>query len=147
MAEARPGGPWQRGSLLEHGVVQWSLPARPTSVRVARRLVPIVCRLWHTSAASDSAALAVSELMGNVVRAGGTEVTVRLSWTPRRLRLEVCDTVPGAPVRRTPEPDAESGRGLWLVSQTAVRWGTRPWPRGKCVWAEFALPQVPARSS
>ena len=138
--QARSGGSWQRGAVEDHGAVAWRLPVKPGSVRVARRLVHLMCRSWRIPQASESAVLAVSELVGNVARAGGTDVRLCLSWTPRRLRVEVCDAVPGIPraPRRVAASD-ERGRGLWLVSQHATRWGSEPTPRGKCVWAEFAL--------
>ena len=33
----------------------------------------------------------------------------------------------------------EGGRGLLLVAQLTERWGTRPTPAGKTIWAEQAL--------
>ncbi|SDN82726.1 ATP-binding protein, partial [Streptomyces wuyuanensis] len=33
----------------------------------------------------------------------------------------------------------ENGRGLFLVSQLSRRWGSRPIPGGKVVWAEQEL--------
>jgi hypothetical protein len=36
----------------------------------------------------------------------------------------------------------EGGRGLFLVSQMAERWGTRYTPQGKVIWAEQALPRI-----
>jgi hypothetical protein len=41
----------------------------------------------------------------------------------------------------------EGGRGLFLVSQMAERWGTRYTPQGKVIWAEQALPRVTGRPS
>ncbi|MFE4416318.1 ATP-binding protein, partial [Streptomyces sp. NPDC056821] len=38
----------------------------------------------------------------------------------------------------------EGGRGIFLVSQFAERWGTRFTPTGKIVWAEQSAPSVPA---
>jgi len=138
--QARSGGSWQRGAVEDHGAVAWRLPVKPGSVRVARRLVHLMCLSWRIPQASEPAVLAVSELVGNVARAGGTDVRLGLSWTPRRLRVEVCDAVPGIPrAPRRVEASEEGGRGLWLVSQNATRWGSQPTPRGKCVWAEFAL--------
>ena len=118
----------------------WRLPVRPGSVRVARRLVHHVCRSWCIPKASESAVLAVSELVGNVARAGGTHVRLCLSWTPRRLRVEVWDAIPAilsAP--RQVDASLETDRGLWLVSRSATRWGSHLTSRGKYVWAEFAL--------
>ncbi len=99
-----------------------------------------MCRSWGIPQASDPAVLAVSELVGNVARAGGTDLSLCLSWTPRRLRVEVCDAVPGTVTApRQVDASKEGGRGLWLVRQSATRWGSQPTPRGKSVWAEFAL--------
>ncbi|MFF0221257.1 ATP-binding protein [Streptomyces sp. NPDC004629] len=41
------------------------------------------------------------------------------------------------PVRKNPDTADESGRGLALVEELAVRWGTDPLPWGKQVWAEL----------
>ena len=39
-----------------------------------------------------------------------------------------------------PDPDAESGRGLWLVEQLARSWGVRPHrDGGKVVWCTLNL--------
>lgn len=140
MSGVRPGGPWQRGMLVEQSSVEFRWPLHPTSVRLARRFVRSVCWLWRTPDVCETAVLAVSELVGNAVRADvGDWVLLRLLWTPRRLRLEVHDESERTPTLTAADPMAESGRGLWIISQLAVRWGTTRLPRGKCVWAEFAL--------
>jgi hypothetical protein len=137
----RSGGPWQRGTRADVAQVQWTFPLHPRSVSLARTAAAYVCRLWRASAATDDAQLAVSELFGNAVTAArGDEATLRMSFSPRRLRVEVCDDCSRLPTLREAELFEESGRGLWLVRETAVRWGTLLLPRGKCVWAEFALP-------
>jgi anti-sigma regulatory factor (Ser/Thr protein kinase) len=121
--------------------VQCTFPLHPRSVRLARHAVRYLCRLWRTVDVAEWAELAVSELFGNAVRAAtGKEATLRLSWTPRRLRVEVCDDSRKVPTVREATPLDESGRGLFLVRATAVRWGVDQKPAGKCVWAEFALP-------
>jgi anti-sigma regulatory factor (Ser/Thr protein kinase) len=100
-----------------------------------------MCSFWRASEACDAAVLTVSELVGNSVRAAvGTEVKLRLAWTPRRLRVEVIDAAPGVPALRHAADTDEGGRGLFLISQLAVRWGVEPRGPGKCVWAEIALP-------
>jgi anti-sigma regulatory factor (Ser/Thr protein kinase) len=138
---ARPGDPSQRGTPTDLGSVSCAFPLHPRSVRLARHATRYVCRFWRTAAAADAAELAVSELFGNAVKtATGSEVVLRMSWSPRRLRVEVCDASAQAPVVREAAPNDEGGRGLWLVRELAVRWGTHPQPGGKCVWAEFALP-------
>lgn len=141
MHAARPNSQIRPRRRAEEDSVQWRLPAHPSAVGIARNLVGTVCRIWRAPSVTDSAVLAVSELVGNVVTAGGREATLRLSRTSARLRLEVCDAVAGPlpSVQHPPPSEAEGGRGLWLVSQLAVDWGSFPIPNGKCVWAEFAL--------
>lgn len=140
-AEFRPGGPHLRGTPIDSRSVEFRWPLAAASVRLARRAVQTVCRVGLNPEASASAALTVSELVGNSVRAGcGETVTLRLDWTPRRLRIEVHDDAPALPRLTQAEPMAESGRGMWIISQVAVRWGTIRKRPGKIVWAEIALP-------
>lgn len=138
---ARVGGPHLRGSELAHErVVERTLPITPGAARLARATAKVACRAWSVSSACEVVTLAVSELVGNAVRHGGSgRLTLRLSMTPRRLRLEVVDSGPGTPVVRTPPVDAESGRGLWLISELSTRWGVEPEPPGKRIWVEVAL--------
>lgn len=141
MQPRRPGGPWMRGTVRELGSVERTYPMHPNAIRLARRVVRTACHFTRAGDAGDAAALTVSELLGNAVKArAGTHVTLRLSWTTRRLRVEVCDASPHAPLLRRAELTDEGGRGLWLVSELAVRWGVQPRSSGKCVWAEIALP-------
>jgi len=71
--------------------------------------------------------------------ADSAQVTVRLFKTTRRVRLEVADDDPVQPQARSTEWDAESGRGLWLIANMAVRWGVDPERRGKRIWVELPL--------
>ena len=129
-----------RGRLEDERVVERTLPVSPGSARLARATAQVACRAWRISPACEDAALAVSELVGNAVRHGGSgRLTLRLAMTPRRLRLEVTDDSAGSPALRMPPPDAESGRGLWLVASVATRWGVEPAPPGKRIWVEIAL--------
>jgi len=104
------------------------------------------------SALADLAGLVVSELVTNAVRAStvrggplyidGRVAVVRLVLLSDRSRLvaEVYDQVPGFPVIREPRPDAEGGRGLLVVAQSARQWGWNPLigQHGKVVWAELS---------
>ncbi|MEV4105916.1 hypothetical protein AB0J42_37260 [Nonomuraea sp. NPDC049649] len=53
-------------------------------------------------------------------------------------RIEVIDEgAATVPLPRRSSDEECGGRGLWLVQQTAVRWGTRTVPqRWNLVWAE-----------
>lgn len=122
MAEVRPGGPHMRGTVQERGTAEFRWPLHPASVRLSRTAVLAMCALWRTSEVCHAAALAVSELIGNSVRAGqGDQVLLRLSWTPRRLRVEVHDDAPGLPRLTEADPLAESGRGLALAEAVVDR--------------------------
>jgi anti-sigma regulatory factor (Ser/Thr protein kinase) len=118
-------------------------PVAAQSVRLARRVVPTVCRILRVPSVGEDAALVVSELVGNSVRAGYGETNLlRLHWTLRRLRIEIHDAAPGQPRCVHAEPTAESGRGMSIVSPLAVRWGVTRQRPGKVVWAEIALPCI-----
>lgn len=89
----------------------------------------------------DVVLLVVSEAVTNAVRygRGGVELSVRVS--DHRIRIEVSDANPDAPVRRAP-PDgsADGGRGLYLLDSLTGAWGTQPRPGGpgKTVWLELS---------
>jgi anti-sigma regulatory factor (Ser/Thr protein kinase) len=70
-------------------------------------------------------------------------ITVRMLGAASGLVIEVWDTSPAAPTPTAPRSDAEEwqaegGRGLHLIATLAHRWGWRPAPRGKVVWAHLA---------
>jgi anti-sigma regulatory factor (Ser/Thr protein kinase) len=103
------------------------LPSHRTAPGAARRLV----RSWlgdHPRA--EDAVLAVSEVVTNAVRYGGSDgagpsLTIRLSSVARGLRVEV-----DQPSLQTieapagfPGPERTRGRGLAVVEALADRWG------------------------
>ncbi|BCL28186.1 ATP-binding protein [Streptomyces aurantiacus] len=101
----------------------------------------------------DNAQLVASELVTNSLACTRDSVAVRLVRTDGRLRLSVWDSSPYPPPRwpgpaTGPEPDAESGRGLWLTQVCADEWGHyllvngRRNGGGKEVWAEWRAPGV-----
>jgi anti-sigma regulatory factor (Ser/Thr protein kinase) len=118
-----------------------ALPVEAGSVREARRLGAGICGSWHLSRLScDDIQLVISELAANAVRHGATGMMLlRVLMTARCVRVELCENSPGAPVVRQPHAEAESGRGMWLVSALAVSWGVQPHAIGKTTWAEVAV--------
>ena len=141
MSRDRPGGPWQRGHVVETGSLAYVLPTSGAVVAFARRVARSASRHWPDGRVRDAVLLIVSELLGNAVKAAvWPTVSLRLSWTARRVRIEVGDDDARLPVVRQPALADEGGRGLLLVSQLATRWGSYRVGRGKCVWAEVALP-------
>lgn len=113
--------------------------------RLARLLAAKQLRTWPVSpAVTDRAEQIVAELAANAARHGRVQgrdfrLTLTLDDVTGTLRIAVTDTRgEKLPVLRPdPQPDAESGRGLLLVTALADRWGTEPYPpTGKTVWAE-----------
>jgi anti-sigma regulatory factor (Ser/Thr protein kinase) len=114
------------------------LPALGTSVAEARRRVGELLDRWGVAEnVLDDATLVVSELFTNaLVHTDSAEITCRLHTTQESVYVAVADQGRGqaGPVVR--EPDAESGRGLMLVSALAQVWGViAESDRGRTVWA------------
>ncbi|MFF9487295.1 ATP-binding protein [Streptomyces sp. NPDC014676] len=121
----------------------------PRGARLARRLVSHRLDQWghpYDSPVNETLTLIAAELTSNAVRHGhvpGRDFHLRLTATRDVLRIEVTDTrteqVPPSSVQEAPN-DAESGRGLLLVTRLAARWGAAPRPSapGKTVWAELS---------
>jgi serine phosphatase RsbU (regulator of sigma subunit)/anti-sigma regulatory factor (Ser/Thr protein kinase) len=118
----------------------WTLPIEPSSVRQARHLVSDQLEKWDLGDASSTAELLVSELVTNAIAYATGEISLRLILDSA-LVCEVFDDAAAMPRLRNADDDAESGRGLHVVSQLAQRWGTRRTPAGKAVWFELALPE------
>jgi serine phosphatase RsbU (regulator of sigma subunit)/anti-sigma regulatory factor (Ser/Thr protein kinase) len=116
----------------------WSLPDKPTSVRRARTLVNEQMEKWDLGDLAYTTELLVSELVTNAINHATGEVSLRLILD-RALVCEVFDDAAAMPRLKNADDDAESGRGLHVVSQLAQRWGTRRTPAGKAVWFEQAL--------
>ncbi|MGQ4443060.1 ATP-binding protein [Streptomyces violaceoruber] len=99
----------------------------------------------HDTEAHDTVILVVAELAANAVlhgRVPGRDFALSLSHDESRgvVRIEVTDTHPAQPARRTPGTDEDGGRGLLLVDALAAEWGVRArLGPGKTVWAECAL--------
>ncbi|WP_406136853.1 ATP-binding protein [Streptomyces sp. NBC_01089] len=126
----------------EGGCAEWTFPAEPDAVRVARRAVRDTLRTWELDGAfGDVATLLVSELVTNSMRHASGPIGVRVARLDQAtLRVEVSDPLPDPPRERTAGPDDEGGRGLQLVACSAQRWGTARGRSGKTVWFELAQP-------
>lgn len=118
------------------------LSATRRGARLARLLATEQLRSWGLPL--EDASLVIGELATNAALHGyvpGRDFRILLSVYDDVLRIEVVDTRgESLPVKRDPDADTESGRGLLLVEALSVRWGTEhgPFPR-KTVWAEVAL--------
>ncbi|MFH9980813.1 ATP-binding protein [Streptomyces sp. NPDC017179] len=127
------------------------LPSTRRGARLARLLAAEQLRAWLVPpAVTERAEQIVAERAANAylhgrVQSRDFQLTITLDTMACLLRVAVTDArgkqLPSLPAdcpgRRIPL-DAESGRGLLLVSTLADRWGVEPYPPGgKTVWAEF----------
>ncbi|GGY09142.1 hypothetical protein GCM10010358_72650 [Streptomyces minutiscleroticus] len=113
------------------------------AARAIRLMARVVMSEWGLQHLAGEAALLLSELVTNAVRhARGTPLRIQLTrQAEHTVYLAVVDYAPRRlPIPRVPNPDEDSGRGLYLVQAEAVRWGcdllgapAHPW--GKRVWA------------
>ncbi|MFJ8042885.1 SpoIIE family protein phosphatase [Kitasatospora sp. NPDC096147] len=114
----------------------WTLPAEPTAVSRARRLVRGALTEWGVEHLTDTAELLVSELVTNSVRYASAPIGVRLTLGDTLL-VEISDPLPDPPRERHAAEADEGGRGLELVRRLALRWGARAEGMGKVVWFEL----------
>jgi anti-sigma regulatory factor (Ser/Thr protein kinase) len=117
------------------------LPPRPDAAGQARKFLTDFCGAADMPPAlCETAALLVSELVTNAVIHGRTSATVEVHRPPDSLRVTVRDDNPALPaVGESPDFDAESGRGLLIVSKLAHRWGIESADGGKSIWFELAV--------
>ncbi|MET9081198.1 ATP-binding protein [Streptomyces sp. NPDC004237] len=112
----------------------------PRGARLARLLAAEQLRAWELPL--DPARQLVAELAANAATHGrvpGRDFGLTLYVVGHTLRIEVTDTRGDrSPHAQSPDPDAESGRGLVLVEALADKWGVAPGPSPrKSVWAEI----------
>jgi anti-anti-sigma factor len=117
----------------------------PTAAAAARAFVREVCRYWQLalpdSTLVDRAVLLASELVTNAVIHARTDLRLRVELRGDLLHLAVRDDNPRMLRLVTiPDPEAEGGRGLWLVDQLARAWGVNRHPDGgKVIWCTLRL--------
>lgn len=112
-------------------------PAAPGSARHARWFVAETLRVWQCLEIVEQAELIVSELVTNAIRHARSEVAVSLTRRNEALEVGVGDRALSPPRPGKPGLGDAHGRGLLLVSALSSRWGHRPLPEGKLVWAEI----------
>jgi hypothetical protein len=128
-----------RTRLLEPSrVAQWEVQPDPAAVAPVRTECGVQLRAWGLEDIGFTTELILSELITNAIRYGSPPIRVRLLHD-RSLICEVSDGSSTSPrVRRAATTD-EGGRGLFLVAQSAQRWGTRYTSGGKVIWTEQPL--------
>jgi serine phosphatase RsbU (regulator of sigma subunit)/anti-sigma regulatory factor (Ser/Thr protein kinase) len=125
----------------EDRVVRHDLGDDAGALAEARRFVGRTLTGWGVpDALGFDVLLAVSELATNAINHGSRPIQLRLRKQREHLLLEIRDSGSGVPSIQQSPADAVSGRGLLIVAGLAERWGVRPSPAGKTVWAQFRLP-------
>ena len=119
-------------------VAVWEFPSdlrAPGKARAAARAALLRWRV-EDPADVDDVVLMVDELVANAVVHGNGPVRVRLVVRDLMLRAEITDSSPEGPPERPRErgPDAENGRGLFLVDALSSESGTDLCETGKSVW-------------
>ena len=128
------------GGIPSANVAHWMLRPHPQTPYRARRLVAATLTGWGLTEQVATMELLVTELVTNAIRYATRPIAVRLLRTEASLLCEVIDDDHNPPVLCEPTDGTESGRGVYLVSRFARRWGTSLSPTGKSVWCEVAIP-------
>jgi len=109
----------------------------------ARSVVEDAIRAWHVHVDADVAILLTSELVTNAVTHGtptaGTFVLLTVVCDAAALRVDVHDGSGDLPVIDEASAEAETGRGLLLVTSLSAEWGFYRTPAGKAVYFTLEL--------
>jgi anti-sigma regulatory factor (Ser/Thr protein kinase) len=125
----------------------------PSAVPCARLHAKLLLKAWNLRNVADDAEMIVSELTTNALKASWSltdpqPIVLQLLANHERLTIQVWDALPVAPDPQSHAIDAETGRGLEIVSLLSDRWGFHhPNSGGKIVWAtvELTTPREPGR--
>ena len=119
-------------------LVAFTLPGSPYSVRMARFYIRAALSYHQLGGYAGDAETIASELITNAItHAGVPAIGLELTCLPgsAALAIVVTDPCPLPPVRQYPGGSSEHGRGLYVVEALSARWGWRPNPLGKAVYA------------
>jgi len=110
----------------------------------ARAVVQDCIRTWRVPVDADVAVLLTSELVTNAVTHGspsaaGTFVLLTVAWESAGLRVDVHDGSGDLPMLEEATAEAETGRGLLLVTSLSAEWGFYRTPGGKAVYFTLEL--------
>jgi anti-sigma regulatory factor (Ser/Thr protein kinase) len=116
------------------------LPAGPAAAAEARRQVQAAIRAWDIPVDLDVAILLTSELVTNAIRHEVTGIVMlAITCSRGQLRVDVHDTSRALPMLVDAPADAETGRGLLLVTTLSAEWGFYRTPAGKAVYFTLAF--------
>jgi hypothetical protein len=138
------------GAIVEGRFAIRALRPEMASPGLARDFTKQTLDAWDLRGMANDASVIVSELVTNAVRHGvrgapdephgpaPDPIELILLWPAGPLFCVVTDPGTHPPVLAEPDPDAEEGRGLYVVQALASEWG---WgmisPSRKAVWASL----------
>lgn len=96
-------------------------------------------RLVGDTTTTQDAALIMTELATNALRAGSVQIEAEVAVHRDHILVAVTDDANGQPEIQNFSPNSTHGRGLHIVSVLAHRWGIDQLTRGKQVWAELSI--------
>jgi len=124
----------------------WCIASTPRAVSRLRAVIRDEIQAWRLPLDDDqlhTLLLISTELTTNALRYGDHDsITVELSVESSLASIRVTDgdaQATGEVVSSSASPEAESGRGLALVTFLATRWSVARNEHGKTVTAELAL--------
>jgi anti-sigma regulatory factor (Ser/Thr protein kinase) len=116
------------------------LTTGPAAAAEARSEVRAAIGAWAIPVDPGVAVLLTSELVTNAVAHEVSKtVTLAITCSRDRLRVDVHDTSSSWPVLVDAPADAEAGRGLMLVATLSADWGVYSTPAGKAVYFTLAF--------
>jgi signal transduction histidine kinase/DNA-binding response OmpR family regulator len=111
-----------------------------SAVKAARDVMRGILEEWEVAADdTERVLLALSEMVTNAIVHGRPPIEVHVRMASSALIVQVFDAATSIPRRARPGVDDEHGRGLVIIERLAERWGIRPAPSGKAVWASLAI--------
>ena len=119
----------------------FDLPADASAPRLARQRV---AESLAETPRLDELLLCVSEVVTNAVLHGKPPFRITIDRDGQAVRIAVHDAAAAAPVRKSPDADTPTGRGLRLLDRLAIAWGADPTDGGKAVWFTFHLVEAPS---
>ena len=150
MAPPRPTRPASPPLSASQHQCHIPLMADLAAAAAARSVVEDAIRTWRVQVDADVAVLLTSELVTNAVTHGtpaaGTFVLLTIACDTACLRVDVHDGCGDLPVLDTGLTDeapaeAETGRGLLLVTSLSAEWGFYRTPAGKAVYFTLEVPR------
>lgn len=121
-----------------------SLASLSSAVPCARLHARQILHEWNLKDLVGDAEMIVSELATNALKASWSlkdpsPIALRLLASHEQLMIQIWDALSEPPDPSRHEINAESGRGLEIVSALSDRWGFFPDCGGKIVWAVIEI--------